>query len=227
MAIRPPQQQRPMGRPTSLHDPTERVVRTPDGERTLTVAEAIITDLATGAAIKQSVERVVPMQTYRRWMRDGIRLILNPPSGRTLTEYEDQVTDFCYRAMRAEAEGAQRMYGVVAADALQPQVTTRREYEVDKDGERKLVREVEETKPPNAQSARWLLQHRWPKEYGNRDSLEISAADEDRPIDETAAIVLEKWREWQEQRRTVEAAQQPAALEAEAREVTREGETDG
>jgi hypothetical protein len=212
------------GRPARITEHYD-TIELPEGRgfRDRTVADAITDLIRLGNYMETACHFVgIHVSTVKLWLREGDKAQGRLDAGarrHDLTAYQRRCAAFLSAVRTAQAEAEQRDVGRLAALARGgiPQTTTTERWEVDGDGQERLVERTTVTREslPDARVLTWRLAHRFPEQWGRRVDAEDELAAEEQdefgedPI-ETAARRLADRR-----RRLVEgtAALEQAGLE--------------
>jgi hypothetical protein len=165
-------------------------VENPDGSRTaVTIADRIVETVGAGLFLHDAAAAIgFPVDTLRAWRKIGARVARQLLNGEKrlndLSAHERQCGDLSIRWDRAEMGARQALLNVgmkLAKGGL-----TRTEVSVKTirpaanepgDGERlveTVTRDIEVL--PSVQMLSWLLERRWPEDFGRR-RLEVTGAD--------------------------------------------------
>lgn len=178
-----------MARPTLLTQPS--------GVGNLTMGDIVVRNIGRGLSHREAARASgINVGTLTSWLYRGRTALARIEAGdQTVTVAEARFAEFAARVEDATAQARARLMEQVEGAAFEPQVVkrvTRKLVDsgrVDAEGKPILV-EVERTEkveehPPRWAAAAWLMERRWPNEYGNRVQV-TAGAEVDRDRDERA-----------------------------------------
>lgn len=159
------------GRPHDLDRPVTF------GGQTLPAAQAVVTIMRSGEPLYLAADACgLGRETCYGWRRDGTRIASELHEGRVtpdqLTDYETAAVAFSEGVTRAEAEAEAMMAARLGTVAAGGYVRRRTVTERDGDGNVTLVRETEETMPPDPKALTFWLERRGAARWARTQRVE-------------------------------------------------------
>jgi len=197
----------PPGRPPTDLGAVVAYVEHPDGKREpVTLADRIVETIGSCLFLQDAAAAVgFPVETLRLWRKTGARVSRQLLNGEKrlsdLSKYEQQCGELSIRWDRAEMEARKSLLGVTwkvaTGGVTRTEVTTKvvHNENVDPSAGRVIETTTKEIEVlPNASMLSWLLERRWPDDFGRRGRLELTGA-EGGPVQvEDASAAVEKLR---------------------------------